>query len=104
QYPQKLKLLLNLPLHYQILKNMLRSHHCGALRLDNVNEKVVLAGWVQKTRDKGGVIWVDLRDRYGLTHLIFEEGKTTPQVMEIARSLGRELVVKAFGTVAERYS
>lgn len=83
---------------------MLRSHHCGALRLDNVNEKVVLTGWVQKTRDKGGVIWVDLRDRYGLTQLIFEEGKTTPEVMEIARSLGREFVIKASGTVAERYS
>lgn len=83
---------------------MLRSHHCGALRLDNVNEKVVLAGWVQKTRDKGGVIWVDLRDRYGLTQLIFEEGKTTPEVMEIARSLGREFVIKASGSVSERYS
>lgn len=83
---------------------MLRTHHCGALRLDNVNEKVVLTGWVQKTRDKGGVIWVDLRDRYGLTQLIFEEGKTATEVMNIARSLGREFVVKASGIVAERYS
>ena len=83
---------------------MLRSHHCGELRLEHVNEKVVLTGWVQRSRDKGGVIWIDLRDRYGLTQLIFEEGKTTPEVMEIARSLGREFVIKASGTVAERYS
>ncbi len=83
---------------------MLRSHHCGELRLEHVNERVVLTGWVQRSRDKGGVIWVDLRDRYGLTQLIFEEGKTTQAVMDVARSLGREFVIKASGTVAERYS
>lgn len=83
---------------------MFRSHHCGALRLENVNEKVVLSGWVQRIRDKGGVIWIDLRDRYGITQLIFEEGKTAPEIMEKARSLGREFVVKVSGTVSERYS
>lgn len=83
---------------------MLRSHHCGELRLEHVNEKVVLTGWVQRARDKGGVIWIDLRDRYGLTQLIFEEGKTTQAVMDVARSLGREFVIKASGTVSERYS
>lgn len=83
---------------------MYRSHHCGALRLENVNEKVVLSGWVQRIRDKGGMLWIDLRDRYGITQLTFEEGKSDARVMELARSLGREFVIRASGTVVERYA
>ena len=83
---------------------MYRSHHCGALRLENVNEKVVLSGWVQRIRDKGGMLWIDLRDRYGITQLTFEEGKSDSQAMEQARSLGREFVIRAKGTVVERYA
>lgn len=83
---------------------MYRSHHCGALRLENVNEKVVLSGWVQRIRDKGGMLWIDLRDRYGITQLTFEEGKSDSQVIEKARSLGREFVIQASGTVVERYA
>ena len=56
---------------------MYRSHHCGQLRASNINEEVTLSGWVQKSRDKGFVIWVDLRDRYGITQLIFDAGAHT---------------------------
>lgn len=83
---------------------MLRSHTCGELRISNVNQEVTLCGWVQRVRDKGGMIWIDLRDRYGITQLIFEEGKTDQTVIEKVRSLGREFVVKATGNVVERLS
>ncbi len=83
---------------------MLRTHTCGELRIDHVNQEVVLCGWVQKVRDKGGMVWVDLRDRYGITQLIFEEGKTDPEVIKTAKTLGREYVLKATGTVTERYA
>lgn len=81
---------------------MLRTHTCGELRLDHVNQEVTLAGWVQRVRNKGGLIWVDLRDRYGLTQLIFEEGSTDKSLLEKAASLGREFVVSASGKVIER--
>jgi aspartyl-tRNA synthetase len=83
---------------------MLRTYTCGELRLVDKNKEVVLCGWVQRVRDKGGMIWLDLRDRYGLTQLIFEEGTTDPKAMEIARQCGREFVLKAEGVVAERVS
>lgn len=83
---------------------MLRTHTCGELRIDHINKEVTLCGWVQKVRDKGGMVWVDLRDRYGITQLIFEEGQTDPAVIKIAKSLGREYVLKATGTVVERYA
>lgn len=83
---------------------MYRSHTCGALRLSDKGQEVTLAGWVQKSRDKGGMIWLDLRDRYGITQLIFEEGVTPESVLEVARSLGREYVVQAKGEVIERYA
>ncbi|MCE7069502.1 aspartate--tRNA ligase [Dyadobacter sp. CY327] len=83
---------------------MLRTHTCGELSLEHVNQEVVLCGWVQRVRDKGGMIWLDLRDRYGLTQLLFEEGKTQADVLEIARSLGREFVISAKGQVIERLS
>ncbi|MDB9760287.1 aspartate--tRNA ligase, partial [bacterium] len=66
--------------------------------------EVTLAGWVQKSRDKGFMIWIDLRDRYGLTQLIFDEERTAANLMDIAKSLGREFVIQVTGTVIERQS
>ncbi|WP_026463063.1 aspartate--tRNA ligase [Adhaeribacter aquaticus] len=83
---------------------MLRTHTCGELRSAHVGQEVTLTGWVHKTRDKGGMMWVDIRDRYGLTQLKLEEGVTAPEVMASARELGREFVIKASGTVIERIS
>lgn len=83
---------------------MLRTHTCGELRLEHQGEKVVLCGWVQKTRDKGGMVWIDLRDRYGVTQLIFEEGKTDKEAIDAAKATGREYVLRAEGTVVERYA
>jgi aspartyl-tRNA synthetase len=81
---------------------MLRTHTCGELRLHHQNQEVTLAGWVQRVRNKGGLIWVDLRDRYGLTQLIFEEGSSDKALLEKASQLGREFVVQAIGKVIER--
>ncbi|MDR7128773.1 aspartyl-tRNA synthetase [Algoriphagus sp. 4150] len=81
---------------------MLRTHTCGELRLDHVNQEVTLAGWVQRVRNKGGLIWVDLRDRYGLTQLIFEEDSSEKALLEKAAELGREFVVQTTGKVIER--
>lgn len=83
---------------------MLRTHTCGALTIADVNKEVTLSGWVQKTRDKGGLIWIDLRDRYGITQLLMEEGRSNPSVIETARHLGREFVVSVKGVVIERES
>jgi len=83
---------------------MYRSHNCGELRIDHSGLKVTLSGWVQKVRDKGGMLWIDLRDRYGITQLIFEEGKTSPQIIELARKVGREYVIQVIGEVNERYA
>ncbi|MGK7390048.1 MAG: aspartate--tRNA ligase [Candidatus Cyclobacteriaceae bacterium M2_1C_046] len=83
---------------------MLRSHTCGELRLDDKGKQVTLCGWVQKARDKGGVIWIDLRDKYGITQLILEEEKSAEELVKTARELGREFVIKAEGEVIERYS
>ena len=83
---------------------MYRSHHCGQLRTSNINEEVTLSGWVQKSRDKGFVIWVDLRDRYGITQLIFDAERTPEAMVNMAKSLGREFVIQVTGTVIERTS
>ncbi|MGN0002324.1 MAG: aspartate--tRNA ligase [Sphingobacterium composti] len=83
---------------------MYRSQNCGELRIADVNKEVTLAGWVQKSRDKGFMIWVDLRDRYGITQLIFDEARTEARVMQLAKSLGREFVIQVKGTVIERES
>jgi len=83
---------------------MLRTHTCGALTIADVNKQVTLSGWVQKTRDKGGLIWIDLRDRYGITQLVMEEGRSAADVIEAARTLGREFVITVQGTVIERVS
>lgn len=82
---------------------MYRSHTCGELRIEHVNQKVTLAGWVQRSRDLGGMTFIDLRDRYGITQLAFnmEENK---ELCEAARKLGREFVVQAEGVVIERSS
>lgn len=81
---------------------MYRSHNCGALNASHINTEVTLAGWVQKSRDKGFMNWVDLRDRYGITQLIFDEGRTDKAVFERAKTLGREFVIQVKGTVIER--
>lgn len=83
---------------------MLRTHTCGELRLQHVQQKVTLTGWVQRLRDKGSLLWIDLRDRYGITQLFLEEGKSDPQLIDAARRLGREFVVRVTGTVSERQS
>ena len=83
---------------------MYRSHHCGQLRTSHINEEVTLSGWVQKSRDKGFVIWVDLRDRYGITQLIFDAERTPEAMVTLAKSLGREFVIQVTGTVIERTS
>jgi aspartyl-tRNA synthetase len=83
---------------------MYRSHNCGELNASNINTEVTLSGWVQKSRDKGFMIWVDLRDRYGITQLIFDEQRTDKTVFEKAKSLGREFVIQVKGTVIERES
>ena len=81
---------------------MLRSHTCGELRISHVGLKVSLCGWVQKVRDKGKMIWIDLRDRYGVTQLIFEEESTSNEIYKMARECGREFVLQASGVVSER--
>ncbi len=83
---------------------MYRSHNNGSLRASDINTEVTLSGWVQKSRDKGFMIWVDLRDRYGITQLIFDEERTPKNIMEQARTLGREFVIQVKGTVIERSS
>ena len=81
---------------------MYRSHNCGELNASHINTEVTLAGWVQKSRDKGFMNWVDLRDRYGITQLIFDESRTEKSVFELAKTLGREFVIQVKGTVIER--
>ena len=83
---------------------MYRSHNNAALNSTHINTEVTLAGWVQKSRDKGFMIWVDLRDRYGITQLIFDESRTDKLVFEKAKTLGREFVIQVKGIVIERES
>ncbi len=83
---------------------MLRTHNCGELRIANVGEKVTLSGWVQTLRDKGGLVWIDLRDRYGITQLLFQEGISDATLIETAKSVGREFVLQATGEIIERSS
>jgi len=83
---------------------MYRSHSCGELRESHIGQKVTLSGWVAKTRDKGFVVWVDLRDRYGITQLVLDEDRTSKELLEQARNLGREFVIQIKGEVIERAS
>ena len=81
---------------------MYRSHHCGALSAAQIGTEVQLAGWVAKTRDKGFVLWIDLRDRYGITQLVLDEERSNPEILEAAKRIGRETVIQVSGTVLER--
>jgi len=83
---------------------MYRSHNCGELRATDSNAKVTLSGWVQGVRDKGFMVYVDLRDRYGITQLYFDEERTPKDILDRAQKLGREFVVQVKGTVVERAS
>ncbi|WP_159018541.1 aspartate--tRNA ligase [Algibacter sp. L3A6] len=83
---------------------MYRSHNCGELTATHINTEVTLSGWVQKSRDKGFIVWVDLRDRYGITQLVFDEERTSKDLIEQAQNLGREFVIQVKGTVIERAS
>ena len=83
---------------------MYRTHTNGQLRAEHIGQEVTLAGWVQKTRDKGFMVWVDLRDRYGVTQLIFDAQRTQKTMIQQAQKLGREFVVQISGTVIERES
>lgn len=83
---------------------MLRTHTCGELRINHVNEIVTLSGWVQGVRDKGSLLWIDLRDRYGITQITIETENANNKIVEIARTLGREYVISVTGKVVERYS
>ena len=82
---------------------MYRSHTCGELRIENVGQKVTLAGWVQRSRKLGGMTFIDLRDRYGITQLVLE-ADSDAALVETATSLGREYVIQATGEVVERQS
>jgi aspartyl-tRNA synthetase len=83
---------------------MFRSHTNGELSLKNLNEEVTLSGWVQTIRDKGFMIWIDLRDRYGITQLVFDQDRSSAELMENAKKLGREFVIQVTGNVIERVS
>ena len=83
---------------------MYRSHDCGTLSLDQLNQTVTLSGWVQKNRNKGFIVWIDIRDRYGITQLVFDEKRTPKNVFEAAQGLGREFVIQVKGKVIERES
>ncbi|MCX2718728.1 aspartate--tRNA ligase [Lentiprolixibacter aurantiacus] len=83
---------------------MYRNHTCGELRQAHINKEVLLSGWVHKLRDKGFVVWVDLRDRYGITQLVFDEERSDISLLEKARKLGREYVIQVKGKVIERAS
>ena len=93
------------PVFLSILSiNMLRTHTCGELRLADEGQQVKLCGWVQLLRDKGGLVWIDLRDKYGITQLMFDESTSAAEVIAQAREVGREYVLQAEGQVIERAS
>lgn len=85
-------------------RKMYRTNTCGELTIKDINKEVMLSGWVQRIRDKGGIIWIDLRDRYGITQLVFDEAVTSTKLIAEARKLGREYVVQIQGVVLERLS
>ena len=80
---------------------MYRTHTCGELNLEQLNKHISLAGWVQRSRDLGGMTFVDLRDRYGITQLVFNMEENRDLCLE-ARKLGREFVIQITGKVTER--
>ncbi len=83
---------------------MYRTNTCGELTEVNTGQTVTLSGWVQTIRDKGFMIWIDLRDRYGITQLVFDEQRTDKTILEQAKKLGREFVIQVTGQVIERSS
>lgn len=83
---------------------MYRTHSCGELGMADVNNKVTLSGWIAKIRDKGFVLWIDLRDRYGITQLVIDQDRSDKNLLELAKKLGRETVIQVMGTVVERSS
>ena len=83
---------------------MYRTHNCGELRLKNLNQEVTLSGWAQKSRDKGFMLWIDLRDRYGVSQLIFDEQRSSKELFNKAKSIGREFVIQVKGKIIERSS
>ena len=83
---------------------MLRSHTCGELRITHVGQTVTISGWVQGVRDKGSLLWIDLRDRYGITQITIETENAVAELVETVRTLGREYVISVTGKVKERYS
>ena len=83
---------------------MYRTHNCGEIRKSDIGKQITLSGWVQKLRDKGFMVWVDLRDRYGISQLIFDEQRTNKDLLNQAKSLGREFVIQVNGEVIERAS
>ena len=83
---------------------MNRTNNCGELSKANLNEDVRLSGWVNKIREKGFIIWIDLRDRYGITQLVFDKDRSSEEVFSAAKSLGREFVIEIEGEVIERKS
>ena len=83
---------------------MYRTHNCSELRLKNLDQQVTLSGWVQKSRNKGFMLWIDLRDRFGVSQLIFDENRSSKDLFEKAKTLGREFVVQVKGSVIERTS
>ena len=83
---------------------MYRTHNCGELSLNQKGEKITLSGWAQKIRNKGFIIWIDIRDRYGITQLVFDNDRTSKEVYEKAKQINREFVIQINGTVLERES
>ena len=83
---------------------MNRTNNCGELTKSNLGEKVKLSGWVNKIREKGFIIWVDLRDRYGITQLVFDKERSNDEIFTTASQLGREFVIEVEGSVIERKS
>lgn len=83
---------------------MYRTHTCGELTAKNIGDKTTIAGWVQTIRDKGHIAWIDIRDRYGLTQIVCEQGVVSDEVMQNVKSLGREYVVQITGEVIARHS
>ena len=89
-------------MRFNLYIKMLRTQTCGELRLSDKGKHVTLCGWVSKIRDKGSLLWIDLRDRYGITQLLFDE--KNKEALDNARSYGREFVIQAEGEVIERVS
>ena len=81
---------------------MLRTHTCGELKISDLDKEVVLCGWVNKVRDKGALVWLDLRDRYGITQITLVEGEVANELLTQVKEFGREYVIKVTGKVVAR--